>query len=112
TLVAEGPEAAPPNLSPNFSGPRLTLLSLRAAGRKRRAGAVSRDRLDGRPGKARYGGLTIALVEALREARDLTDIPASAIGGPRDDVFLLDPLVSRVDAVVARVRDLELAATA
>ncbi|HET8952522.1 MAG TPA: caspase family protein, partial [Solirubrobacteraceae bacterium] len=122
TLVAEGPEAAPPNLSPNFSGPRLTLLSIRTAGRKRRAGTVLRDRLDGRPGKARYGPLTIALVAALRDARDLTDIPTSAIGDrhdrtaaarqPDDDVLLLDPLVSRVDAAVARVRDLELAATA
>ena len=103
TLVAEGISEAPPG---SYDGSPVRLrLSL----------------VDDQKGEGRYGRITAALVEALRQSDGLASISASAVSGAEDqrtvlsrdsDVLLADPLAIRVDTLVNRIRDSELAATA
>jgi Caspase domain len=117
TLVGEGLTAPPPDsYLPAPDRPRLTLLS--PTSNRKPAGTSWQPRLDGQPGKARYGRLTLSLVTAIQRAHGLADIQANDVAeaasviGSANEKLLADPLADRVDDAISRARNAELDATA
>ena len=122
TFIGEGIHAGAPRDPARASDlmPRLAVLPPSGAS-GRPAGTVWHPSPDGGKRKARYGRLTIALVEALQQVEELGDLrvstlitsagPPVVLAAPGQDLLLDDPLVSRVDDLIGRVRDATLMAT-